>query len=210
MKVKSLTIPAIYVLVLFMITIGIYFTKKAFDEQNDKIILDNITFVSKSILNKTLPVMNVTEESTIIKPYTNENVMIKRSFYESSLSDSEKEKALVFYQGTYMQNTGIDYGMEDAFEVVAIYDGTVIDLLDDELLGKTVKIKHNNELISVYQGIDNVEVKKGDIVVLGQKIATSGVSKINMDLGKHLHFEVYYGGQTINPTSIYDKKLGDI
>ena len=35
-----------------------------------------------------------------------------------------------------MQNTGIDYVMDDTFDVVSIYEGTVIDVMDDELLGK--------------------------------------------------------------------------
>ncbi len=109
-----------------------------------------------------------------------------------------------------MPNTGIDYSNKDRFDVFTIYDGTVIDVNEEELLGKTVKIKHNDELISVYQGIDNIEVKVGDIVFTGQKIATSGKSKINADLGESMHFEVYKSGDYINPELVVNKKIGDI
>ena len=78
------------------------------------------------------------------------------------------------------------------------------------MLGKTVKIKHNGEVISVYQGVDNIEVKTGDVVFTGQKIATSGTSKINKDLGNHLHFEMYKDGITINPEKCFNQKIGDI
>lgn len=210
MKKKSLLIPTLYVLILFVITIGVYFTKKELDKKSDNEVFDNITFVSSTILNRSVPVINSVNDEKIVKPFINESVTIGRNYYDTGLSIEEKEKAIVLYGDTYMQNTGIDYVMEDIFDVVSVYEGTVVDVTNDELLGKTVKIRHNATLISVYQGLENIEVKKGDIVVTGQKIATSGLSKINESLGNHLHFEVYQNGKIINPDSIYDKKLGDI
>ena len=109
-----------------------------------------------------------------------------------------------------MPNTGVDYKDDKVFDVLSIYDGTVIDIDEDELLGKTIKIRHNNELISVYQGVDNIEVEKGTIVFTGQKIATSGKSKINKDLGESLHFEIYKSGIYINPDTVFNHKIGDI
>ena len=210
MKKKSLLMPTLYVLILFVITIGVYFTKKELDKKSDNEVFDNITFVSSTILNRSVPVINSVNDEKIVKPFINESVTIGRNYYDTGLSLEEKEKAIVLYGDTYMQNTGIDYVMEDIFDVVSVYEGTVVDVTNDELLGKTVKIRHNATLISVYQGLENIEVKKGDIVVTGQKIATSGLSKINKSLGNHLHFEVYQNGKIINPDSIYDKKLGDI
>lgn len=210
MKSKSLLVPTLYVLVLFVITVGVYFTKKEFDKKEDDAIFDNITFVSNTILNRSIPVINSVNEEVIVKPFINDSVLVGRGFYDASLSDVEKEKALVLYGNTFMQNTGIDYVLNDTFDVIAVSSGTIVDIIDDELLGKTVKIRHNSSLVSVYQGLANIEVKKGDMVVTGQKIATSGFSKINESLGNHLHFEVYQNGKVINPSSIYDKKLGDI
>lgn len=210
MKKKSLLIPTMYVLILFVVTIGIYFTKKEYDKNNEKELFDNINFVSNTILNRSIPVVNATSNNVVVKPYNNDNVSIGRGFYDANSSSDEKEKALVLYGDTFMQNTGIDYILNEPFDVLSIYEGTVVDIINDELLGKTVKIRHNSSLISIYQGLANLEVKKGDIVVTGQKIATSGYSKLNESLGNHLHFEVYQNGKIINPISIYDKKIGDI
>ena len=210
MKRKSLLIPTLYVLVLFVITVGVYFTKKSFDKKENEELFDNINFVSNTILNRSIPVINSVSDEKIGKPFINESVKVAREYYDSNLSDEEKEKAIVLYGNTYMQNTGIDYVMDDTFDVVSIYEGTVIDVMDDELLGKTVKIRHNSSFISVYQGLANIEVKKGDIVVTNQKIGTSGFSKLNESLGNHLHFEVYQDGKIINPNNVYNKKLGDI
>ena len=202
----SLLIPTVYLLVLFLITTIVYFTKKE-NNHYEKIGLDNITYVSNNILNRSIPVVNI---SDLIKSPVDQNIKIVRFFYDSNSDLSKKENSLIYYQDTYMPNTGIDYANTEAFDVLSIYDGTVIDVSEDELLGKTVKIKHNNELISVYQGVDNIEVKVGDIVFTEQKIATSGKSKFNSELGEHLHFEVYKSGVYINPEMVINQKIGDI
>lgn len=204
-KEFSLLIPTIYLLILFFITAVVYFTNKLGNYET--IGYDNITFVSNGILNRSIPVVNIPD---IIKSPVGENIKISRYFYDSNSDLSKKENSIVYYEGTYMPNTGIDYTNTDVFDVIAIYDGTVIDVSEDELLGKTVKIRHNSELISVYQGIDNIDVKEGDIVFTGQKIATSGKSKLNSDLGNHLHFEIYKSGININPEVVINQKIGDI
>lgn len=205
-KEFSLLIPTICLLVLFVITTIVYFTSRV-DNYYKNIDLDNITYVSNGILNRSIPIINIAD--TIKMPVA-DNIKIVRYFYDSAATQEEKEKAILYYEGTYMPNTGIDYANDVTFDILAVYDGTVVDIEEDELLGKTVKIRHNNELISVYQGIDNIEVKEGDMVFTGSKIATSGKSKINNELGESLHFEIYKSGNYINPLTVINKKLGDI
>ena len=202
----SLVIPTIYLVILFVIAIAVYFTSKSYSQENE-IGLDNITYVSNNIFNRSIPIINIPD--TLTSP-VNKDIKIVRYFYDSNSNLDRKEKSIVYYAGTYMPNTGIDYAKEDVFDIFAVYDGTVVDIGEDELLGKTVKIRHNDELISVYQGIDNIEVNKGDIVFTGTKIATSGKNKLNSDLGNHLHFEVYKSGVYINPENAINKKIGDI
>ena len=206
-KEHYLVIPTIYLLVLFLITSLVYFTKKTLSNY-EVIGLDNITYVSNSIFNRSIPIVSI--QDIINSPVGDKDIKIGRYFYEANSDLETKEKSIVFYEGTYMPNTGVDYMNSDPFDVLSVYDGTVVDVEEEELLGKTVKIRHNSELISVYQGIDNVEVKKGDVVFTGQKIATSGKSKINKDLGESLHFEIYKDGVTINPINCINKKIGDI
>ena len=202
----SLVVPTIYLLILFVFTIIFYFTSRYYN-LDDEVKLDNITYVSNGIFNRSIPIINVPD--TIKSPVSND-ISIARYFYNSSDQLEKKEKSIVYYEGTYMPNTGIDYVNSEIFDVLAAFDGTVIDVSEDDLLGKTVRIRHNSELISVYQGLDNIEVQNGDTVFTGQKIASSGTSKINMDLGNHMHFEIYKNGVTIDPFSCINKKLGDI
>ena len=205
---SSLIIPTLYLLAIFSITAGLYFTKKAYDSAKEKSYFDNITFVSSTILGRTVPIINIPDK--IINPYPDSEIEIARYYYNANDSDEKKAKSIVYYNGTYMPNTGIDYVKKEVFDVSSVYDGTVIEVLDVELLGKTVKIRHSGEIISVYQGIDNVAVTKGDMVFQGQKIGTSGTNKLNEDLGNHLHFEIYKNGEAIDPLSCIGKKLGDI
>ena len=205
---QSLLIPTLNLLSIFAITTGIYFTKKAYDNIEANVPMDNITYVSNNILNRTIPIINIAD--TYTNPFPNKEMEIARYFYNSQDPDDKKEKSLVYYNGTYMPNTGIDYVNNDVFDVTSIYDGTVIDVSDDELLGKTVKIRHSGEIISVYQGLNDISVIKGDMIFQGQKIGTSGTSKLNKDLGNHLHFEIYKNGETIDPLLCIGKKIGDI
>ena len=205
-KEFSLVVPTIYLLILFFITIGVYFTSKYYGS-SEEINLDNITYVSSGVFNRSIPIINIPEKfSTPV----GENINIVRYFYEKDSDIKRKIKSIVYYEGTYMPNTGIDYSNSDVFDIMNVYDGTVVDVIDDEMLGKTVKIRHNNELISVYQGVDNIEVKTGDTVFTNQKIATSGKSKINKNLENSLHFEIYKNGITINPEKCLNQKIGDI
>lgn len=204
---KSYVMPTVYLLILFVFTIGIYFTKKTYDNY-EKVTEDNITYVSSSILNRTIPIVSIPD---IVKaPFDAEGVKIARYFYNSNDDLTKKEQEIVYYENVYMPNTGIDYVSDQIFDVVSIYDGTVIEVMEDEMLGKTVKIRHNNELISVYQGLGTVEVNKGDVLFTGQRLGSSGTSKLNKDLGNHLHLEIYKNGITIDPLSCIDKKIGDI
>lgn len=204
---RSYFVPTMYLLVLFVITAGVYLTKKNYDSYEEKED-DNITYVSNSIFSRTIPIVSIPE--TINMPYSASDVKIIRYYYNSNDSEEKKAKSIVYYEGTYMPNTGVDFVLDNVFDVQAVYDGTVVDVLDNELLGKTVQIRHNGEVISVYQGLGSVDVKKGDVVFTGQKIGTSGTSKMNKDLGNHLHFEIYKSGKTINPELCFNKKLGDI
>lgn len=206
-KNKSYFIPSIYLLIIFSITIGLYFIKKDNDKK-DYSINEDINYVSGSIFNRTIPIINVTDN--IVNPFDNSEVKVARYFYHKEDENDKKNNSLVYYDNTYMPNTGVDYTFNEVFDIVSIYNGTVIDTFDDELLGKTVHIRHNNDVISVYQGLGEVLVSKGDVVFLGQKIGTSGTSKINASLGNHLHFEIYKNGELLDPLNCIGKVIGDI
>ena len=154
------------------------------------------------------PVIN--ENDTIIYPYVEENVKIGKSYYDYKGEEQSQENSLILHDNTYYQSEGIDFVSEKEFEVLAIYDGTVTNIKEDDNVGKTVEIKHENGLISIYQSLKEVNVKKNDIVSKGQVIGMSGTNEMEKDLGNHLHLEIYENGQANNPENYlgktYEKK----
>lgn len=207
MKLKSFVFPVLYISLIFTVIVGLYFTSKVL-KQSDNNSLKDITYVSKTILDNTIPVISV--DDTIANPYTGDNVKIARYFYNLEDDMDRQKESIIYYNDTYMQSSGIDYTSENSFDVISILEGVVIDIKEDELLGKIVEIKHTNELVSSYAGLSEINVSKGENITKDMKIGKSGSNKINESLGNHLHFEVYKNGVNIDPLKVIGKKLGDI
>jgi len=207
-KLKKEVIYAGYV-VFFLLFVGlIYFIERSISNMIFKPTDDDFDYVSKTIVEEEVPVVNVSQ--VIMKPYIDSEIKVIKGYYDYQKDSSEQEKSIIFHVDTYYQNSGVDYGGKENFDVVAVLDGTVIEVNEDELLGKTIEIRHNNELISVYQSLSEIKVKKGDVVQQGAVIGKSGVCNFNKDIGDHLHFELIYKGQAVNPEEYYEKELGDL
>ena len=92
---------------------------------------------------------------------------------------------------------GIDFALEKGSPIYAIYDGEIIEADNDQWNGNYVKIKHDNEIVTVYCHCEKLLVKKGDIIRGGEKIATVGST--GQSTGPHLHFELRVNNISYNP-----------
>lgn len=212
-KLKPFVVPVVYVLSLAMLITSVFFIER---------IINNTVFKSEDIEDVSNTVDEVVEEDTssevpvvntdpqIIRPYVNEAVKVVKNYYDYQADSASQEGSILYYGDTYMQNSGVDYSMDSEFDVVSILDGTVMEVVDDEIMGKTIKIKHSNDLISVYQSMGSVEFKVNDTVTQGTIIGKSGENNVSKDLGNHLHFELYYQGNVVNPENYYGKLLGEL
>lgn len=209
-KIRSLMIPIIYGACVLAFAISMYFAgvianKYLFSKNSD------LQYVDKEItegLDRDIPV--VSTPSVIVRPYLNNDVKLAKSFYDYKADSESQENSIILFEDTYMQNSGVDYSLEEVFDVISILDGSVISVKEDNLLGTTVEVRHSNDLISVYQSLSEVIVKEGDELIQGQIIAKSGISNINKDLGNHLHFELYYKGTIVNPEEYYNKDINEL
>ena len=215
-KLKPFVVPMMYVLSIAMLIGSVYCIEKLVN--NAVFQTDDIESVEEVILNEdtddnesySSDVPVVSTDVIISRPYTNRNVAIVKNYYDYQAEASEQEESIVYYGNTYMQNSGVDYGMDSEFEIVSILDGTVTEVVDDDIMGKTVKIKHSNDLISVYQSLGSVDVKVDDTVTQGSIIGKSGEANVSPELGNHLHFELYYQGSVVNPENYYDKSINEL
>ena len=162
----------------------------------------------ETIINS-YPVINE-DDGKISLPYTNDSVKVGKKYYDYKSEESNQENSIVVHDNTYYQNTGIDYVAEKPFDVLAIDNGTVTNVKEDDNLGKIVEIKHENGLISSYQSLSEILVKKNDVITKGQLIGKSGTNELDKELENHLHLEIYENGQAVNPENylgkVYEKK----
>jgi len=200
-KIKIKVFP-IFVMLLILIPI---FTIAILVQQTLKEDIKEPSHVEEEIINDTLPV--VSTKRSVINPYTDPSVTVGKNYYDFQAEEDSQKNSIRVHDDTYIQNTGIDYISEKTFDVVAILEGTVITVKNDESLGNIVEIKHENNIISIYQSLSELNVKKGDVVTQGQILGKSGTNELDKDLGNHLHFEVYDNGQSINPNRYLNKEV---
>ncbi len=211
-KLKAFVVPSIYVLSLVLFVFSMYFVQKMLSNSlfNDANVDLDTEYVDNEIIENDNYLPVVDEVVTIRKPYVSDSVSISKSFYDYKSGEKEQQESIIYYENTYIQNSGVDYTADSIFDVVSVLDGTVIDVKEDNIMGKIVEIRHTNELISVYQCLGDVNVKVDDNVVQGQVIGKSGKSNLNVKSDNNLHFELYYMGEIVNPLEYYDKSLTDL
>lgn len=165
-------------------------------------------YVNKTVIEEEMPVVNTSD--TIIRPYLVDDVSIVKNYYDYKSESDTQEKSLIYYENTYLQNSGVSYGKEETFDVVAVLDGTVTSIKEDQNLGKIVEITHSNDIISIYQSLSEIKVEENQEIKQGDIIGVSGTCNIEQDLNNHLHFEMIVNGTTVNPENYYDKKISEL
>ncbi|MCQ2178632.1 MAG: M23 family metallopeptidase [Bacteroidales bacterium] len=83
--------------------------------------------------------------------------------------------------------------------VCATLDGTVMYSVYTDASGHTMAIQHDGNIVSIYANNEKLLKKVGDKVKAGTPIALVG-SSTSLTAGDHLHFELWYKGDQVNPT----------
>ena len=96
---------------------------------------------------------------------------------------------------------GIDLAAEAGASVCAAAEGTVYTVYEDETMGHTVVIRHQDGYVTCYASLgEDVAVAPGDKVTLGQKIGTVGnTALMESALGDHIHFSVTRDDKPVDP-----------
>ena len=208
-KLKGYVLPTVYILVIGILFISISFLGSVLQSQIS--YQDNLS-VSALEDDNTTPVIkneeNVTEAQ--VKPFTSQNVSISKSYYSKEDDEATQQKSLVYYEKTYLQNSGVLYSSTEAFDVVSVLSGTVTNVAEDEILGNVIEITHNPNLKSVYYSLGEITVKKDDAVMAGDVIGKSGDNLLDGETENCLLFEVYYNGNTIDPEDFYTMDIKDL
>ena len=112
-------------------------------------------------------------------------------------------EALSYNQTTrdWRVHNGIDLAAEEGAPVMAAADGEVYTVYEDDALGHTVVIRHNDGYTTCYSSLsDQISVKPGDQVAMGHTIGYAADSAIvESTLGSHVHFSVTHYDEPMDP-----------
>ncbi len=101
------------------------------------------------------------------------------------------------FTGQQANHPGMDYSGGYQSEIVAAADGVVVWAGKRSSYGQMVEIDHGNGFMTRYAHAESIQVKLGQKVTAGEKIAVMG--KTGRATSEHLHFEVLKNGHKVNP-----------
>ncbi len=112
---------------------------------------------------------------------------------------------LVFFASLniWATHNGVDIQAEKDTPVVAALSGTVQDVYADESNGGVIVVSNSDKVSTVYSGLGEMSVNKGDKVNAGQQIGKIGEMPKELDLSYHLHFEYIVNGNYKDPAKYF-------
>jgi len=99
--------------------------------------------------------------------------------------------------GNYTMHNGVDLAAYEGTAIYATKSGYVTTATYNYAYGNYVTINHMDGFSSLYGHMTYFIVSEGDFVSQGQTIGYVGST--GYSTGPHLHFTIYYNGDTVNP-----------
>ena len=103
-------------------------------------------------------------------------------------------------------HNGVDIAAAEGTPVMAAADGTVYTVYDDETMGTTVVIRHEDGYTTKYSCLaQEVMVAAGDAVSMGQQIGCVGTTALlESALEPHVHFSVTCDNEVVDPAEFLE------
>lgn len=103
---------------------------------------------------------------------------------------------------------GVDLDLETGDAVMAAFPGMVRVSKFNKTFGNVVVVRHYNGLETVYAHLSKRSVEPGDLVEAGDTLGLGG--NTGRSYGSHLHFEVRFLDQPIDPALLFDLEHGSL
>ena len=205
LKLRGFVLPTLYLLISLSIFAGIMLL--AYDNE---LINKQYNYGTNILDEVVVPVIAEDDEGNVeIKsPISEGSAEIGIYYYNKDDQEDRQQKSLIFYENTYLPNTGILYISNDTFEVMSLFAGKVTDIINDEFFGKCVVIEHDNNLKSYYYGLEDIKVAIGNEINTNDLIGMSKNNEI-MNNKKSFLLEVYHKNELINPQKVINTTITD-
>jgi len=176
-------------------------------EQQKNLMKDTEVFYEQEIPVLALPEF---EKEEIIEVPMLVNADQIMNYYDASKSEGELVHALTHYEGVYRPSQSVCYSFDGkVFEVTSMISGTVTDIYEDALMGKSVEVDAGHGLVITYQSLSDVQVSKGDAVQQFQVLGLAGKNIYHEDLGIHVQITAHKDGQLIDPETLIHQKVSE-
>ena len=103
---------------------------------------------------------------------------------------------------------GVDIKLQTGDPVRSAFEGVVRVAKYSRTFGRVVVVRHNNGLETLYAHLSKYHVGPGDKVEAGDIIGLGG--NTGRSTGSHLHLEVRFLGEPIDPHTIFDIVEGEL
>ncbi len=96
---------------------------------------------------------------------------------------------------------GIDIQAAEGTPVKAALDGEVVEVVNDTIMGISIVLRHDNELLTIYSNLStDAMVEIGEQIKKGQTISAVGkTASVKTLEGPLLHFQVFKDDKFVNP-----------
>lgn len=144
---------------------------------------------------------------TILVPFSGEKETIRKFWSKDQSNEDKLISVITVGESTYTMSRGISYANDDKpFEVLASLSGTVTDVKDSPMYGKTITIEHEGNITTVYSSLSQVSVEKDDKVEQGDILGITGTCDWDQAAKNHVYFQILVNGTPYNPVNLIGKK----
>lgn len=161
-------------------------------EITERIERENGEIVSQTVMKSVITEKPVVQLRTVGTKYRPENVGTGDFIRPYSGTVSSR-----FGARSSGNHTGVDFCGNVGDSIVAADSGTVIFSGWSGGYGNIIKIDHNNGYVTYYAHCSELYANVGDVVQKGDVIAAVGST--GNSTGPHVHFEIRYGGDYLDP-----------
>ena len=204
-KLKGFVLPTLYMLITISIFTSIIFLGKSVDLKSQDYDY-GINALKEKV--ESVIVEDEVTSSSISSPVDENKANIEIYFYNKDDEEKNQQQSLIYYENTYLPNTGLIYTANEAFEVKNVFEGKVTDILTDEFFGKYIVIEHTNNLRTYYYGLEEILVEVGDEISNRTVLGTSKINTIINNKNSFL-FEVYHNNKLVDPEDFIGSKITD-
>ncbi len=185
--------------------------------------------ISDRFLKWKMPQFEVNPKDSLIKQFLRVNSDVRKANSEKITSPGKNPSKIMQWEASFLRlpgssnragfadyrkyiykgrvvdhqyHLGIDLASIKNAKVPASNNGIIAMVKNVGIYGKTVVIDHGFGLFSTYSHLNEVYVKKGDIIKKGGTIGRTGITGLTG--GDHLHYGIFVYDTFVNPVEWWD------